>query len=1169
MSTWTEELDRRLMQPRIALWIGADYVRDNDLESDLSALGIHLRAIYLDLPETRFERILENASFSGRSRLASVLDEDDADTWEPDDLGLFYLRGNERDQELTDRDLARRYFGMASTLRKVAAAEPALVVVVAGVEKPEEASFLIEYAADIPVVWLGDAVKARAVTAPYRLPEDRIRPYIDWNAFRVELQHRGISVFPRTKDVAIQAGRYRISLSEIFSDPYLRLDDQWRIISTSATAPPPADEPLTELFVKYLEGDERRLAGRVEEDLAEWWAANAGLPFERHAQKEISGSVLSTLEHLSGSDYRDPRICWLPAESASGLTRVLHHTALAAANGGFPTFVLKQLVTALDQNKLSNFLTAIHEISLRMAREAGDQNYRERPVLLVLDAEHAGVPEIEGLLDVLVRRHGRQVLTLWGVNVDVGTPSPGNAPANRHYRNRFRGLVSRRPQASDTFLPLLRARVEPEELRAFATHCESLRTDRNLDLPYRSYETWQRFQEVESKYIEKLIVNLPIERAEKEDALAAFAREELFWPMIAHFLTSPAADPIADALGRRIAGLLEGFDGSEEGPDDPIVSAAALLYIAKAWTWGLLMPDTALIDWLKRHEQQLRPLRTARAEDDVPASTGTREGVISLAERLQASWIRARRLPGTGSADAGMALRALLNRLEAKGWIRQHWLGAANWIRFQHHSLARAFLLSAHGIQDRLPAELRDVLGRPGEAIDREKAFEGFAGILECLQPNPANIHFAQILSEGLLLGTDESHYWKEGRGEDRLEAYETVPSRIRDRSRVLKHHHAIVLRRTTFDHRLSLELRTERLERAKLEIAQALEMPWQIGVRDEHPAHLRTTLALVLRSLEELAHDRRTVHELRRQAENLLRQALLEVPDSGHTRFALAKALLASAEEFKENREIEQAMSLAAEILDVLSVDPTGQDVAWYDTKRHAADLFGDQEGQRFLTELKKRGVEAAFLLEAEGVLAREGDSYLASASHALNILADITRAENAHHNPRAAYRAARLLADVLPTEVQERYRLLKAAEAGRVALGAKEEFDLAVLTYFHGDYRDGAERFSRLRSSGRASIVADERRYFTDIGTRDPMRLRGRVDSYEGGRGWMWIFREGERLFRAPFQGQHFGYERKAPTPGITWEEVLVRFTGLGPKAVPQRFYFASEKGSQESVA
>jgi hypothetical protein len=143
-----------------------------------------------------------------------------------------------------------------------------------------------------------------------------------------------------------------------------------------------------------------------------------------------------------------------------------------------------------------------------------------------------------------------------------------------------------------------------------------------------------------------------------------------------------------------------------------------------------------------------------------------------------------------------------------------------------------------------------------------------------------------------------------------------------------------------------------------------------------------------------------------------------------------------------------------------------------------------------------------------------------------------------------------------------EERYRLLTLAET-RGSLTAAEEFQLAWLAFVLGRYSDGLRRFDGLRASQRAYEVADET-WLVDKGQAEPRRLEGAVERIEGDRGWMVVRGEGgDRLFRAPFVAKHFSRSGVLPRHGQT-EPILVRFTGMGPRAVPLRFGFDHKRSS-----
>src|SRR5207247_2278363 len=110
-------------------------------------------------------------------------------------------------------------------------------------------------------------------------------------------------------------------------------------------------------------------------------------------------------------------------------------------------------------------------------------------------------------------------------------------------------------------------------------------------------------------------------------------------------------------------------------------------------------------------------------------------------------------------------------------------------------------------------------------------------------------------------------------------------------------------------------------------------EMPWRRGVRDEHPAFIRTTLGLIYNTLSRSTAQANRAESLKwlDQAKMALREALIDVPTSRHTRLALAQVL---AEEARQSPGNPQAAGLVAEALQLLSVDPTGNEARWYQVR-------------------------------------------------------------------------------------------------------------------------------------------------------------------------------------------------------------------------------------------
>lgn len=245
--------------------------------------------------------------------------------------------------------------------------------------------------------------------------------------------------------------------------------------------------------------------------------------------------------------------------------------------------------------------------------------------------------------------------------------------------------------------------------------------------------------------------------------------------------------------------------------------------------------------------------------------------------------------------------------------------------------------------------------------------------------------------------------------------------------------------------------------------------------------------------------------------------------------------------------------MALAAECLQLLSVEPTGHHTRWYKTKVETAELFGDVQGREYLAGLRQQGVEDGFLLTAELMLAEE----LPRVREAIDLLDPLVGGDEARKRPRTCRRLAQLMLELPDYECrfEDRYRLLALVESQMQRLTPHEEFQMACLAYQLGRYPEGRRRFAQLRNTGRGQDVAGRKRpYLVDLETGEPLLCRGVVVRLEGGQGWMRLESEkdGRNLFEAPFTRRLFGDQvvvhRTYPA--------IVRFTEKGPKAVPARF-------------
>lgn len=1136
----TPELRSRLESPRIILWASPSYSPEQPLLGDLPRLGPRLLAIY---SETEASTTALTSALGGiRARQTVTLASPrDLEAWKSDDLSIVALPprdiGDSRTRRIREKLLDH-------TLKQYLGERPFVVGLGLDASDEDLRAFLEvigDYDDATPVVLLGDPEALSQ--ALDRVTVDH-RPHVvtgwpSWEAFRLATEAARYSLLT-VEGPLVLVGEARVPLADVFEDPSLRLDGTWRLVTTRAAAPPPPGTDIRDLFRAFMDLNERRDARSADEDCLEWWAYLENIPLARPVAQQHTRAVLTELAGLKSSENKRPRVCWLPAEAGAGATAILHAIALEVARQGYPVLVLRQEARDADAEQVKEYLNSLRALSRGGGEDEPDG--REHPALLVLDAQHAGLEHVEMLPDYLVRRHAFRVLTLWACNVAPGSDTiPHWVTPWDWFSDRLVGLKDLRPKKDDIFLlPALPASASSTELTSLRDHVEALKTARHLDLPERTAATWEEFQRRQGFEVDALLRATDLEATDKAAVRHEFEAESLFWILLYHFLTNREADPVRAALRTRVDSILAGSFGVTEA--DLVFSL--LVEIAKASAWGLVVPESALVDWHSRPQEG-----TATAVD-----TAAGVGTISAAEaatRLKA-WARG---AGFGEAiDPAAPVRRALDRLEEKGWIRRHTIGRSVMVRFPHRTLARIFLLVA------LEQHPEKVTTQDARAIMlMEWAFEGFQQSLAALRPTDANIHYCEQLSEAILVGDDLWEGWRDDRGSARLAVYRRMPAQVRERSRVLMHHYAMVLRRSTFRRDIDPAEKRKRLGEAHEQLRRALEMPWRRGVRDEHPAFIRTTLGLVFNSLSLAATDRRESLEWLDQAKGALREALIDLPASRHTRLALAQVLL---EEVRQSGHGPQAAGPMAEALQLVSVEPTGNEKRWYQTRADLAGFFSEDARKQLIQDLKRRGVEDGYLLEAELCLVPSADPWTLDQSRreALQILRQALAGEEVVKRPRVARRAAELMSHLEDESLlhEDRYRLLTLAES-RTQLTAMEEFQLAWLAFVLGRYGDGMKRFDGLRASQRAyEIDLSAEAWLVPSGGREPRKLQGEVERVEGDRGWMVVRDEAAvRLFRAPFVARHFSRSGTVPRHGQT-EPVLIRFTGMGPRAVPLRFGF-----------
>ena len=194
---------------------------------------------------------------------------------------------------------------------------------------------------------------------------------------------------------------------------------------------------------------------------------------------------------------------------------------------------------------------------------------------------------------------------------------------------------------------------------------------------------------------------------------------------------------------------------------------------------------------------------------------------------------------------------------------------------------------------------------------------------------------------------------------------------------------------------------------------------------------------------------------------------------------------------------------------------------------------------------------------MKAELILSKKGDDREAAGRAAIEFLEPLVFGSEAAVRPRVCRRLAELMqfdADYA-LQFEERRRLLLIVEVTGQRLTPQEEYQLAYLAYQVGAYEEGRRRFSVLRSTGRAQMVAGaEAPFILDAQSREPLNCHATVINLEGQRGWMKLEERetGRPLFQAPFFVRHFGDDVRLNRPFLA----IVRISPNGPMAVPPEF-------------
>ncbi|MEZ4339089.1 MAG: hypothetical protein R3B82_20920 [Sandaracinaceae bacterium] len=963
-------------------------------------------------------------------------------------------------------------------------------------------------------------------------------------------------------EIAIRVGDARVTLRDIFEDDYLRIDQQWRVITTRALAPEVRDEVgRFELFRRYMFPDETTDAATAEEDYWEWWAIAEGIPVPRSKDGVAWHwrDVESCLEDAAAAEAVELRVVWLPAEPASGATKVAHHLAFDAARAGYPTLILKQGVTdELRPGAVSDFLLNLGE---RAAAAADDPQLTSRPVLIVIDHQHLRLDGVRKLQGLLAQQRKRAVFL---VVQRVWRPGKKRSVERQRADIEAEGVDLYGPHQAHV-LPVLRNEVTPDDVDEFRRHADTLRQKDRVPLPERSEAGWKELRDHRRTVMERMGWHFGMRSKEQADFVERASGTPVFWEVIGHFLVGRDEDPLRTWFRDRLEYIRI---------DDR--SRAVLLEIAKLALCELAAPVRSIADWLGR--QPSLPPSPPASSDASPLDT------LDL-EQLRAAWSTRPHLFSKKQAS-GEGLRdtlKIVEGLEEHGWIRRFVDPSGDeWIAAQFTSnMARALLGAYLAVVPKAAV--------PWDVFELDVEQDGYklvAELMAALRPHRANLVFAHMLSEHLYKGRDEGAYWGRGLGEERLKAYAKLNRELLDSSRVLQHHKSMVARRTTFPAKMPAETKLARLTEARELLERALRLPGgEQGHRDEHPGHMLTTLAFVLDDLARLQPEQALV--LRREARERLEEALLLVHGSQHTRQKLAELLRAMAERLiREAHERGVSEALESEIpetiargLQLLSWNAPRSEAhlkRWREERERLAALGGDDLVMAMISHLCERGDEHGYLLRAELMALEEGDNdgndYLRDALEqsgealppaalrelaAANYLRDALKQHGVESLPRAALRCAEFLRADPSGAWEERYALLSTvAVLQTVRLDPMHEFEAAYLAYQTGRYDEGRRRFRDLRASGKARHLFVETPYlWKTAGT--PLHLTGRVATAEPGDAWLSVLDSGgTQLFRAPFNPRHFEREGSRLRPRAE-VPIYVRFTPTGVKAVPVRFF------------
>ena len=1175
---------RRFSQPRVILIAGPGAELGEALVEALPRLP--LIAVYNYGRRREIERILhEEGGRDGRA-LMVIDNRETADVWQDHQLPVFYLSGLEgRLSKLRQRRFRDEALGF---FQRFAAERPTFLAL--GFDEAEEelAELLVsvrEYDEDAPLLMIGGEERLHAhIDAAHESGEELLVPFqicaswpelYDWLSSYGHLWLTEDDLHPY-----VQVGDRRVDLAPMLSDPDTRITDCFRIITTRALEGARGRRSHEELFQAFMQLDESQLMEAPSEDVDEWWAIEAGIPFPRRILDRLWRDLERELRAMSvppgqPSSLRRSRICWLLSEHGAGTTTQLHLLAERAARAGYPTLVLKQDVPHVRARPIRDFIHELQNEDARLRMKGAKGGGSERPVLIVIDTQHVRTEGVQELPRQLVEIGQKRVLFLWGVKFSGEESLPKFSEkewrlALRWCARNLTDLKGRRPRVGDVLMQPITLELQKGEVEALRHHAESLRLEGGIDLYEHSLDSYKDLQE-RSRFIEP-VGGAGIER--RSGKPSTMPAEDLFWPAFYHFLRHRSGDPIR--ARREIAlSLLAMLAKASEIQLKKLELLFFRIYEVSAYV-GILLPVGVLYDWWQAMPEELGSdeatwLDGLERPQEAPliASDDLSEAIERLREHFRGLnesfpyWSGPRR----------MGMWKVIGDLNRVGLTRGRVFGGRAFVRADHRSMAKAILAPIEASREKDSERIE---------IEIQRELRSVRPLLRHLINAQDRIAFCEQVSEHVLVKRSERwRGWRQGMGEHFLEAFEEIPDSIRSQSRVLLHHQAVVLRRSARARGLSGEQKAAKWNLAIELLRRSLRLPWKRGRRDDHPGHIMTTLGLVHRDLARVAGEASEHHAS--EARRTLRSALLLVPDSRYTRQVLAELLLVDAEKSsveEDESSKRHTAELVREILYMLSVEqehPHHRE-RWFKTRYDAMQLLDNPGGHAYIQSLKKAGVEDGFLLDLELSLARlqelDKDTKVLNEETSRLVRQEVPLLISwiARPGGPSFFRLARRVAELLrlhdPDVVShEEARDLLTLVESEEELTPSEEYQLACLDMQTGRYRSGRERFRSLRTTGRAGEVIQSRDTFlcrSEAGTeggREPWLLSGRVlRSGAGSRGVMQLFGgQGESLFKVEFTYKHFS---DRPLPPSSQRSVLVRLTPWGPKAVPPRFARAGRR-------